>query len=195
MNTTTMKAMALGRPSGPIGFFTGRSAFDWLFAALVLAGGAYAFARYAGAMDYYEKLILVSTLPVAILLGWFWGSLRVLMLGVAAASLLAISLYNRQMDGFGADLAQADKVFMLKYFLSSQSAIMWMSVLFFMSTTFYWIGFAAKTEHNRRSRTPFLPGVCGPGRASWGGESCVTSTRRASQTNRPTRRQCPDHRF
>ncbi len=152
MNTTTLKTMTLGRPSGAIGFFRDRSAFDWLFAALVLAGGAYGFARYAVAMDYYEKLILVGALPVAILLGWFWGSLRLLMLGVAAATLLAISLYNRQLDNFGVDLAQADKVFMLKYFLSSQSAIMWMSVLFFMSTTFYWVGFAAKTEQNTAVR-------------------------------------------
>ena len=67
MNTTTLKpmkgmngmnGMTIGRPSGPAGFFTGRSLFDWAFAALVLSGGAYAFSRYAGAMDYYEKLIL-----------------------------------------------------------------------------------------------------------------------------------------
>jgi cytochrome c-type biogenesis protein CcsB len=100
----------------------------------------------------YEKSILVVALPVVVLLGWFWGSLRVLTVGVTAASLLAITLYNRTLDGFGADLAQADKVFMLKYFLSSQSAIMWMSVLFFMSTAFYWIGFAAKTADNTAVR-------------------------------------------
>jgi hypothetical protein len=41
---------------------------------------------------------------------------------------------------------------MLKYFLSRQSAMMWMSVLFFMSTAFYWIGFAAKTEDNAAVR-------------------------------------------
>ena len=152
MNTTTFETMTLGRPSGPIGFFTGRSLFDWAFGALVLAGGAYAFSRYAGAMDYYEKLILLGTLPVVILLGWFWGTLRVLTLGVALAALWAISLYNRVPDAFGADLAQGDKVFMLKYFLSSQSAIMWMCVLFFMSTGFYWLGFAAKTEHNAAAR-------------------------------------------
>ena len=152
MNTTTIKTMSLGRPSGPIGLFAGRSSFDWLFAVLVLAGGGYAFAHYLGAMNYYEKLILAGTLPVAILLGWFWGSLRGLMIGVSFAALWAIALYERHLDGFGADLAQADKVFMLKYFLSSQSAIMWMSVLFFMSTAFYWIGFAAKTENNTAVR-------------------------------------------
>ena len=73
-------------------------------------------------------------MPAAIWLGWFWRPLRVLALVVAAASLLAIVSYQ-------GDLARADTVFWLKYFLSSQSAILWMSVLFFMSTLFYWIGF------------------------------------------------------
>jgi cytochrome c-type biogenesis protein CcsB len=145
MNTTTM---ILGRPSGFGGFFNARSLLDWLFAASILSAGAFAFSKYAAAMDIYEKGILLAAMPAAILLGWFWGALRSLMWGVAGATALAILLYNRQLDNFGVDLAQADKVFMLKYFLSSQSAIMWMCVLFFMSTLFYWMGFAAKTEQN-----------------------------------------------
>jgi hypothetical protein len=145
MNTTTL---TLGRP----GWFTGRTWFDWLFAALVIAGGAFAFRRYQGAMDGYEQAILVGTVPVVIALGWFWGRLRVLMALVAVASMLAVALYNRTPDGFGADLAQADNVFLLKYFLSSQSAVLWMSVLFFMSTAFYWIGFFAKAEDNAAVR-------------------------------------------
>ena len=149
MNTTTL---TLGRPSGPVGFVSGRSLFDWLFATLVFGAGAFAFARHGAAMDVYEKSILIGAMPVAVALGWFWGPLRVLMLGVAAATLFAISLYHQQLDGFGADLAQADNVFALKYFLSSQSAILWMGVLFFMSTAFYWIGFAAKTADNTAVR-------------------------------------------
>jgi cytochrome c-type biogenesis protein CcsB len=145
MNTTTL---TLSKP----GYFSGRSAFDWLFAALVLTGGGFAFQRYGASMDVYERAILIGVMPAAIGLGWFWGSLRGLVVGVGAASLLAISLYNRHLDNFGADLAQADHVFLLKYFLSSQSAIMWMSVLFFMSTAFYWMGFAAKTEDNAAVR-------------------------------------------
>ena len=140
--------MQLGRPAGALGFFAGRSLFDWLFAAVVLSAGAYASSRYAGSMDVYEKAILIGVLPVTIALGWFWGSLKLLTLGVSAATLLAISLYNRHTDNFGADLAQGEQVFLLKYFLSSQSAILWMSVLFFMSTVFYWTGFAAKSADN-----------------------------------------------
>ncbi|MEF7614370.1 c-type cytochrome biogenesis protein CcsB [Aquincola sp. MAHUQ-54] len=145
MNTTTLTLQGQRR-------FTRRSAFDWLFAALVVAGAAFAFNRYAGSMDVYEKAILVGTVPCLVALGWFWGALRVLGLAVGAATLLAIALYNRQTDGFGADLAQADNVFLLKYFLSSQSAILWMSVLFFMSTVFYWIGFFVRSDDNTAQR-------------------------------------------
>ncbi|NPC55872.1 c-type cytochrome biogenesis protein CcsB [Caenimonas soli] len=115
------------------GFFSRRNWFDWLFALVVAAGGAYAFARYASYMDVYEKGILIGAVPAAIWIGWFWRPLRVLMLAVAASSLLGIALYE-------GSLGRAESVFWLKYFLSSQSAILWMSVLFFMSTVFYWIG-------------------------------------------------------
>jgi len=121
------------------GFFARRNWYDWLFAALVLAGGLFAFSRYGAAMDGYEKGILFCAVPLAILLGWFWRPLRTLMLLVAAFSLLAIVSYQ-------GDLKRAETVFWLKYFLSSQSAILWMSLLFFMSTVFYWIGIFAKGQ-------------------------------------------------
>ncbi|MGZ5271385.1 MAG: c-type cytochrome biogenesis protein CcsB [Ramlibacter sp.] len=118
------------------GFLSRRRPTDWLFAALVVAGGLFAFARYANQMDVYEKGILLAALPAAIWLGWFWRPVQGLMVTVAALSLLAIASYQ-------GSLARADSVFWLKYFLSSQSAILWMGVLFFMSTTFYWIGMFA----------------------------------------------------
>jgi ABC-type transport system involved in cytochrome c biogenesis permease subunit len=58
---------------------------------------------------------------------------------VGAATLLAIALYSRHRR-LRRRPGAADQVFLLKYFLSSQSAILWMCVLFFMSTVFYWIG-------------------------------------------------------
>ncbi|MDM0045384.1 c-type cytochrome biogenesis protein CcsB [Variovorax dokdonensis] len=116
-----------------------RNAFDWGFAALVVAGGLWAFARYLAHMDIYERVILLAAIPAVVWLGWFWRPLAVLGLVVAAASLLAIASY-------GGDLSRADTVFWLKYFLSSQSAILWMSVLFFMSTLFYWLGFMATSQ-------------------------------------------------
>ncbi|MEK8049487.1 c-type cytochrome biogenesis protein CcsB [Ideonella sp. DXS22W] len=148
MNTTTASpttTLVLGRP-GLIGRLSRRSAFDWLFALLVVAGAGYAFQRYHGSMDGYEQGILLGSVPAMVALGWAWGPLRVLALAVGAATLTAIALYGRHTDGFGADLAQADNVFLLKYFLSSQSAILWMSVLFGMSTVMYWIGLIARKD-------------------------------------------------
>ena len=122
-----------------VGFMARRSPLDWLFALIVVAGGLGSLWRYADAMDIYDKGILIGTVPAAIALGWFWRPLRWLMLVVAGFSLLAIAAYQ-------GDLARADQVFWLKYFLSSQSAILWMSVLFFMSTAFYWLGMLATRE-------------------------------------------------
>jgi cytochrome c-type biogenesis protein CcsB len=139
-NTTTLSA---GRGSSTLslneGYFSRRNALDWVFAALVASGFLYAFARYSAYMDVYEKGILLAAIPAAVALGWFWRPLRVLMLVVSGFALLGINSYQ-------GDLARAEQVFWLKYFLSSQSAILWMSVLFFMSTIFYWLGmFAGNT--------------------------------------------------
>ncbi len=125
------------------GYFSQRNWLDWLFAALVIGGGLFALQRYAAYMDVYEKGILLGAIPSTIWLGWFWRPLRTLMVAAAGCALLAIGLY--QVDGAGS-LARADTVFGLKYFLSSQSAILWMSMLFFMSTTFYWISMFARGE-------------------------------------------------
>lgn len=117
---------------------------DGITALILILAGAYALHRYGGSMDVYETWILVGAVPSLIALVWFWPSLRGLCIAVGAATLLAIHLYGRTTDAFGADLAAAEQVFLLKYFLSSQSAILWMSLLFFMSTVFYWIGMLAR---------------------------------------------------
>jgi cytochrome c-type biogenesis protein CcsB len=121
------------------GYWSRRNPFDWLFAVLVLAGGLFALARYDAAMDIYEKGILICAVPCAIWLGWFWRPLRTLILVVAACSILAILSYQ-------GDLKRAESVFWLKYFLSSQSAILWMCLLIFMSTAFYWLGTLSKSQ-------------------------------------------------
>ena len=150
MNSTTIQAQGVtttltaGKRSGKgagegtslrmsEGYFARRNVLDWIFAVLVLVGGAYAFSRYRGFMDVYEQGILLATVPAAIAMGWFWRPLRVLMVVTSGFALLGIASYQ-------GDLARAEQVFWLKYFLSSQSAILWMSVLFFMSTIFYWLG-------------------------------------------------------
>jgi cytochrome c-type biogenesis protein CcsB len=142
MNTTTATRTVDLKKSGEgaalqAGYFARRDIWDWLFAAFLVAGAAWAFIQYDHAMNGYEEAILVGSVPFMAWLGWFWRPLRLLSAVVALLSLTAIWLYQTPE---GADLARADQAFLLKYFISSQSAILWMSLLFFMSTAFYWIG-------------------------------------------------------
>ena len=121
------------------GFFKRLTVTDWLF-ALALAGGAlFALNRYASHMDVYEKGILLLSAPVFAWLGWHWRAIQPLMLLMTVFSLSAIGLY----DG---SLNNAENKFLLKYLLSSQSAILWMSTLFFLSTLFYVGGLVLRSE-------------------------------------------------
>ena len=114
---------------------------DWtdaLFFLLLAIGAGFALNQYNQSMDIYEKTILVLTVPSLTWLGWLWRPLRTLMVAMGIAALFAIWLYQR-------DLARAEQVFLLKYLLSSQSAILWMSVLFVVATFCYWAGFVSTT--------------------------------------------------
>lgn len=134
MNTTSILP-------DPPGLLARRNWLDWCFAALLLAGCAIVLHRWGHALDEYETAILLGTAPTLIALGWLWRPLARLMLAVAALSLLALWLHQGA-DGV-ATLDRSETVFLLKYFLSSQSAILWMSMLCFIATVFYWVGLFA----------------------------------------------------
>jgi cytochrome c-type biogenesis protein CcsB len=123
----------------PRGFFRRLTAIDWLYALALAAGALFALNRYGGYMDYYEKAVLVLAVPTFAWLGWQWKSVRWLMALLALLSLWAIWLYAGSLD-------MANKKFFLKYMLSSQSAILWMSTLFFLATLFYWGGLIARSN-------------------------------------------------
>ena len=82
MNTTVLASN--GTLTLNEGYFARRDWGDWLFALLAVVGALFAFQQYHGAMDVYEKSILVGAVPMVIWLGWFWRPLRNLMLVVAA---------------------------------------------------------------------------------------------------------------
>ncbi len=114
------------------------SPLDWLFALALVIGAGYAFVHYNAHMNYYDKAVLIGTVPALVTLGWRWKPSRLLMAAIGALSLLSIQIYQ-------GDLARADSTFFLKYFLSSQSAILWMSALFVLATLFYWIGLLSRS--------------------------------------------------
>jgi cytochrome c-type biogenesis protein CcsB len=112
---------------------------DWLF-ALVLAGAAvFALRQYGGFMDAYDKAILLLVVPGLAAIGWAWKPFRGFLAAAAALALASITLYQ-------GDLARAEQVFFLKYLISSQTAIMWMSALVFIATGAYWLGLLARSD-------------------------------------------------
>ncbi len=120
--------------------FLGRlSWLDWLYALLLVVGAGIGLARYGQWMDGYDKAVLIGAVPTFALLGWHWKPVRALMARLALLALLAVQLYH-------GELARAEQAFLLKYLLSSQSAILWMCALVFLSTLFYWGGLLARSQ-------------------------------------------------
>lgn len=130
MNTNTMNSMH----DTPVPMFKQLNWKDWLYALVLLVGAGYAYQQYASFMDIYEQSFLFGAVALFSWLGWQWKPVRLLVLGVGAISVLSISLY-------AGDQAKATQVFWLKYMLSSQTAIMWMNVLFVLSMLGYWLAF------------------------------------------------------
>ncbi len=104
---------------------------DWLYALLLMAGAIFAYRKYASYMDIYEVVFLFGAAAVFSYLGWQWKAIGKLVLAVAAVSLFSISLYH-------GDQARATQTFLLKFLISSQSAIMWMNVMFVLAMVTYW---------------------------------------------------------
>ncbi|MDY7539256.1 c-type cytochrome biogenesis protein CcsB [Undibacterium sp. 5I1] len=121
------------------GFFKRLSAIDWFYALALSVGALFALSRFGMYMDGYEKGILLFAVPAFAWLGWHWKPVRWLLVVLTAISLFAIHLY-------AGSLEMANQKFFLKYLFSSQSAILWMSTLFFLSTLFYWGGLIARSD-------------------------------------------------
>ena len=94
-------------------------------------------------MDVYEIGILIGTAISMIWLGRFWPSFKNLTYFVTALSLLALWSYVRNDNQYAA----AETSFFLKFLVSSQSAIMWMSALFVLATVTYFAAIFSKSDY------------------------------------------------
>ncbi|MBU9424702.1 c-type cytochrome biogenesis protein CcsB [Burkholderia gladioli] len=131
--TASLAALFDDRP-----FYRRLSLVDWLFALAMVVGAGFALVHYQSHMDYYDQAVMTGATVALVGLGWRWKPARLLMALIAVLSLLSLNLYH-------GDLSRADSTFFLKYFLSSQSAILWMSALFVFATVFYWIGLLSRS--------------------------------------------------
>jgi len=103
------------------------------FLALLAGATCYTLLRFGADMDMFDTAILLTSAVGLAVMALAWHALQPLSLGAGLLSLAAISLYGKQ-------LVAADHNFVLKYFLSSQSAIMWMGLSYWASTVLYALG-------------------------------------------------------
>jgi cytochrome c-type biogenesis protein CcsB len=116
---------------------------DWVYALILALGGIFAYTKYSHYMDIYEVSFLFGAVALFSYLGWRWKSMAKLILGIGAISLLSISMYH-------GNQARASEAFFLKYLVSSQSAIMWMNVLFILAMLTYWFAMYKRSEFTGR---------------------------------------------
>ncbi|MDH5359167.1 MAG: c-type cytochrome biogenesis protein CcsB [Gammaproteobacteria bacterium] len=112
---------------------------DWAWAVLVVIAAIFTHVTYSSLMDSYEIGILYLSAITMVVMGWRWRALQVLTLVVGGLSLFAINLYGNELG-----LAQTN--FFLKFLISSQSAIMWMSALYVLATVVYFLGLFRRSE-------------------------------------------------
>jgi cytochrome c-type biogenesis protein CcsB len=119
---------------------------DWLYAIILVAGSVFAYSQYAQYMDIYEIGFLFAAALGFSYLGWQWKSMAKLVLAVGLISLFSISLYHGEQ-------ARATQVFLLKFLTSSQSAIMWMNVLFVLAMSTYWFALYKRSDFTGKVAT------------------------------------------
>ena len=127
-------------------FFKRLSSYDWVWAVLVVVGTLYAFTYYREWMDVYEEVILLGAGIGLVAFGWLWKPMRLFSVAVALLSLAGILLY-------GDDLARNESSFFLKYLISGQTAIMWMSASFIMATLAYYFSLATGSRFSGKVGT------------------------------------------
>lgn len=114
----------------------------WLlgaYALFVLLAAGLAFTLYGAFMDGYELAILAGSAVGLVALGRVWRDGCWYFPAAALTSLAGIASYQ-------GDLARGQSAFLLKYLLSSQSSIMWMCTLFFLSMLLYWVALLRRSE-------------------------------------------------
>lgn len=123
------------------------NSWDWGFALIMTMVAVFTQLHVGHNMDIYEVAILWSSCAASILLGWFFKPLRVFIIASVFLAYIGVTFYN-------GDITQADR-FVLKYFLSSQSAIMWQCASIFLALLCYIAG-ALLTRKNQAPTNTLL---------------------------------------
>ncbi len=155
MNTTTAHALP-GSPltAGPVS--PRQRAWEIVWSLGVIAALVWLMLRYGAVLDVYEKAILAGSALTLGVMGHVWPALRVFAVSVGAATLIALSRY-------GTEITAAEGDFLLKYFLASQSAILWMSALVYATIPLYFAALFTRSEFTGKVASAFAWLVAGAG--------------------------------
>ena len=113
--------------------------FNVLYLIFLLGGALFSLKTFHSYMDIYEKVILFGSIGFFSWLGWSWSHFKKVTILVFIISLFSIQLYKGV-------LINNEQVFLLKYLIASQPAIMWMNVFFVLSLLLYWAGLLTKNN-------------------------------------------------
>jgi cytochrome c-type biogenesis protein CcsB len=128
---------------------------DMLWLLVVVGAGLGGLFAFKGRMDVYEVTILLGSTAALAALGWYWRGLRGLTLAVGVLTAIALWRYGvhfGEQISVGREVLAAvqEKDFFLKFLVSSQSAIMWMSALYVGAAFTYFLALFTRTDYIAR---------------------------------------------
>jgi len=112
---------------------------SYMFSLVLASLTVFALLKFNSFMDNYEIIILIGSAITFAWMGNVWSNFRTLFSIIFLLSFISIYFYKGSLE-------QIELNFFLKYFLSSQSAIMWMTALFPLSLITYWIYLLSKQD-------------------------------------------------
>jgi len=110
-----------------------------LYLTILAIATGHTMLHYRDQMDMFDTGILLFSAFGLGFMAVAWHALQPLTLGSTLLSAAAVALYQH-------NLARADHAFLLKYFLSSQSAIMWMGLSYWAATVLYALGWLRRAN-------------------------------------------------
>ena len=126
-------------------FIRNLNIWDWVFAALVFSGAVFVQTLSGVRMDIYETVILWISASIAVFLGWFFKPVRWFVPLCILLAYAAVGLYEGNI--------KSAEGFLLRYFLSSQSAIMWQCAFVFFALFAYISGAVLASVKNVPTNT------------------------------------------
>jgi cytochrome c-type biogenesis protein CcsB len=113
-----------------------------IWVLMVIATAVIGWNQFQALMGPYEIGILAGVSVSLMALGRIWPSIQFAAYWIAALSLLALWSYHIHNDQY----AVHDTAFFLRFLVSSQAAIMWMSVLFLLSMVTYFYALFSQSK-------------------------------------------------